>query len=193
MKSLKPTRRLEPGDRSPLIEVETIRSEQITVPSPEGMTHLQFRRYAGCPICNIHLRSITRRHEEIVGAGIREVVVFHSSSEDMLPHQGELPFAVIADPDKKLYVTFGVEKSRWALLHPQAWSRPMDPRAWVTVARGLRAGGRPYPTKRESLIGLPADFLIDIEGQVRAVKYGRHFSDQWSVDELLRLATSTRD
>jgi len=29
----------------------------------------------------------------------------------MLEFQGELPFAAIADPDKKLYAEFGVESS----------------------------------------------------------------------------------
>lgn len=34
-----------------------------------------------------------------------------------------------------------------------------------------------------------ADFLIDPEGRVLAVKYGEHVDDQWSVDELLKIAT----
>jgi hypothetical protein len=28
------------------------------------------RRFAGCPICNLHLREIARRHDELVAAGI---------------------------------------------------------------------------------------------------------------------------
>ncbi|HEU5380442.1 MAG TPA: redoxin domain-containing protein [Ktedonobacteraceae bacterium] len=92
-------------------ELETIRSEQVQIPHPEHLIHLQFRRFASCPICNRHLHSIVERHDEIVANGIREVVVFYSSVEEMLPYQGDLPFAAIADPEQTLYPEFGVESS----------------------------------------------------------------------------------
>lgn len=65
-------------------ELVTIHGDPVQIPEPQRLMHLQFRRYAGCPVCNLHLGSITRRHEEILAAGIREVVVFHSSAEMML-------------------------------------------------------------------------------------------------------------
>ena len=68
------------------------------IPDSQRLVHLQFRRYAGCPICNVHLRSMARHHDDIRAAGILEVAIFHSPAEDMLPHQGDLPFAVVADP-----------------------------------------------------------------------------------------------
>jgi hypothetical protein len=37
-------------------------------------------------------------------------------------------------------------------------------------------------------LGLPAEFLIAPSGQIKAVKYGTHAYDQWSVDELIALA-----
>jgi AhpC/TSA family len=179
--------RLAPGDAVTPRELTTIRSERILIPAPDVLTHLQFRRYAGCPICNLHLRSVARRHNEMVAAGIREIAMFHSSVENMLPHQGALPFAAVADPGRDLYTAFGVESSVRAVLHPRAWSTPLNPRAWSVVVRGIRAGGSPAPARGESALGLPGDFLIDPEGRLRAVKYGRHADDQWSVDELLQL------
>ncbi len=169
----------------------TIRSERIRVPDSNRLTHLQFRRYAGSPICNLHLRSVARRYDEIVAAGICEIAVFHSSVRDMLPHQGELPFAVVSDPERTLYAEFGVESSMRAVLHPRAMGAPLHPAAWSAVVRSIRAGGSPFPTRGDSVLGLPADFLIAADGTVRAVKYGRHASDHWSVDELLRLAGSS--
>jgi hypothetical protein len=56
------------------------------------------------------------------------------------------------------------------------------------VIRGIRAGGTPFSTGGQTVLGLPADFLIGPDGRVRAVKYGRHAGDQWSVDDLLRVA-----
>ncbi len=72
-------------------ELTTIQGERITIPVPEFRTHLQFRRFAGRAGCNLHLRSIAKRHDEILGAGLREVVVFYSSAQAIKPDQGDLP------------------------------------------------------------------------------------------------------
>jgi peroxiredoxin len=169
------------GDLLKHRELLTIHGEPVQVPEPERLVHLQFRRYAGCPICNMHLRSVSQRHEEILAAAIREVVVFHSSAETMLEFQGELPFAVIADPAKKLYAEFGVESSLKAVLNPRAPLAGFRARSVVhSVRRAIGIG--------EKHLGLPADVLIAPDGLVLAAKYGKYASDQWSVDELLDLA-----
>jgi len=179
--------KLSSGSLFPQHELETISGEHIRVPDNAHLVHLQFRRFAGCPLCNLHLRSIVRRHPEITGAGIREVVVFHSSREELLEQGADVPFAVVADPHKELYLEFGVEASPRALLDPRVWLPIM-----VGVARSalhiLQNKGRPpklMPTGGR--LGLPADFLIGADGRLLAVKYGAHAYDQWSVDELLGL------
>jgi peroxiredoxin len=165
--------------------LRSITGEPVPVPDPARPIHLQFRRFAGCPVCHLHLRSFVRRHDEIAAAGVREVVVFHSTVDDLLSHARDLPFAVIADPGKRLYVEFGVESSRRALLHP---------RVWGAIAAGVVhslidvfRGRRPMPSINPpgGRYGLPADFLIATDGRVLAAKYGEHADDQWSVDELL--------
>ena len=60
--------------------------EPVALPDPDRLVHLQFRRFAGCPVCNLHLRTIVRRHAEITAAGVREVVVFHSSATELREH-----------------------------------------------------------------------------------------------------------
>jgi peroxiredoxin len=179
---------LSVGDTVAPRVLTTIRSEAVPIPDARLLVHLQFRRYAGCPICNVHLHSMARRHDGIRAAGIREVAVFHSPAEDMLPHQGALPFAVVADPQRLLYAEFGVEASRRAVTHPRSWTTGLNPRVYPAVLRGLRNGGSPGPRHGETVLGLPADFLIDPAGRLVAVHYGRHANDQWSVDELIQLA-----
>jgi peroxiredoxin len=181
--------RLSTGETITPRVLTTIRSEAVPIPDATCFVHLQFRRYAGCPICTIHMRSLARRHDEIRVAGIREIAVFHSPAEDMLPHHSNLPFAVIADPQRLLYTEFGVEASLHAVLHPRAWTTPLKPSAYPVVLRGLRNGGSPGPRHGETVLGLPADFLIDPAGRVQALQYGRHANDQWSVDQLIALAS----
>ena len=161
-------------------ELMTTRSQQIRLPDPASLVHLQFRRYAGCPFCNLHLRSFAHRYQQLVAAGIREVVVFQSQAADLLAQQGDVPFAVIPDPQRKLYAEFAVASSPRAVL---------DPRAWLAGARAVIKKRPVLPANRQQALGLPADFLLAPDGLVLACKYGVHAYDQWSVDDLLHLAS----
>jgi len=174
-------------------ELMTIHGERVTVPDARQLVHLQFRRFAGCPVCNLHLQSVVRRHDEIVAAGICEIVVFHSTRDELLAQEADLPFAVIADPDRKLYAEFGVESSVRALLDPRAWISILHAvfNAFPAVVRGQRRA--PSVNPRGGRFGLPADFLIGKDGRVIACKYGAHADDQLSVDEVLDLARMQRD
>jgi hypothetical protein len=125
------------------------------VPEPGRLVHLQFRRFAGCPVCNLHLRSVVLRHDEIVASGVREVVVFHSPAAELRPHAADLPFAVVADPGKRLYREFGVEAGRRALLDTRAWG-PIVRGVARDLTRALRER-RPLPslTPHGGRLGLP--------------------------------------
>jgi hypothetical protein len=173
-------------------QLSTISGATLSIPDPARLVHLQFRRFAGCPVCHLHLRSFVRHARAISAAGVLEVVVFHSTPQELQPHAGDLPSCVVADPDKRLYREFGVESGARALLDPRAWL----PILWA-VAHGLVAllRGRaraPSMAPHGGRWGLPADFLIASNGRVVACKYGEHADDQWSVDELLAHASTAR-
>ena len=175
-----PAEKFKVGDVVPPMTLMNIHGVAVTIPSAKSkLIHLKFRRFAGCPICNLHLQSFVQRNSEIEAAGIREVVIFHSPKESLLPYQGKFPFDVIGDPEKKLYAQFGVGSSIFAIL---------DVRAWPAIVRGNSAKDKPTAEPEGGVTGLPADFLINAEGKIVASHYGRHSYDQWSVDELLVLA-----
>jgi hypothetical protein len=119
------------------------------------------------------------------------VAIFHSSADELRRHAGDLPFALVADPDKALYRRFAVEAAPRALL---------DPRAWLPILRAVAYAlwtlvrGGPLPPLRPAggRLGLPADFLIDGDGQLLAAHYGAHADDHWSVDEILALVLRAR-
>lgn len=187
------TGQLTAGTRIPEQAMVDLSGDELPVPDSRELVHLQFRRFAGCPVCNLHLRSVAQRHEEIRAAGVREVALFHSSADDLRSYGAdELPFPVVADPDKRLYRAYGVESSPRALL---------DPRAWPSIIKGVLAslGGIirhrrrvPPMTPEGGRYGLPADVLIASDGTVVACYYGTHASDQWSVDDLLAAARPHR-
>lgn len=170
-------------------QLVSVSGDVVPIPDPDRLVHLQFRRFAGCPICNIHLQSIVRRHDEIAGAGIHEVVVFHSTDDELRRYVDELPFAVVGDPGKALYAEFGVGSGPRAVLDPRAVAPTVVSvaRQVVTGTRGDKPITNLHPTGGR--LGLPADFLIGSDGRVVACKYGTHANDQWSVDEVLAHAS----
>lgn len=176
----------------PARQLTAVSGARVQVPDRERLVHLQFRRFAGCPVCNLHLRSFARSNADVLAAGVCEVVVFHAPAAELRPHVEGLPFAVIPDPGKQLYAEFGVESATRALL---------DPRAWPAIVKGVLASlwgilhdRRPAPalSPHGGRFGLPADFLIGNDGRVLAVKYGQHANDHWTIDELLGLARGER-
>jgi peroxiredoxin len=171
------------GDRDefPRLELKTIHGDSVAIPDAKSpWVHLQFRRFAGCAFCNMHLQKLIQSQAAIKTAGIREVIIFHSSREILLPHQGGFPFDIIADPEKVLYQQFGIETSPLALLHPGALANTL---------RAQMMPNRPHTKAENGTLGLPAEFLISQDGHVAKSHYGKHGYDQWSVETLLRHAS----
>jgi AhpC/TSA antioxidant enzyme len=164
--------------------------EAVPIPDPDRLVHLQFRRFAGCPICSVHLASIVRRHDEIADDGVREMVIFHSTDQELRRYVGDLPLAVVGDPAKALYAEFGVGSSAPAVLDPRAVPPALE--SMVRQGYWRKRGGKPVanPHPPGGRLGLPADFLIAPDGRVLACKHGTHANDQWTVDEVLAHAYS---
>ena len=124
------SRHLNAGDTIAPHQLQAISGESVSIPDPDPakLTHLELRRFAGCPVCNLHLRSVVMRKDELAGGGHPRGgrVPFDPRGPAQVP--AELPFDVIADPDKKLYGEFGVESAPRAML---------SPRAWGAIIRGL--------------------------------------------------------
>lgn len=184
--------RLQIGTTAPDLALTDVTGTSVPVPHPDGLAHLQFRRFAGCPVCNLHLRGFAVRHGELRAAGVLETAVFHSPASELAPYADSLPFPLVADPGQALYRAYGVERGVRALL---------DPRVWPTIVRAAAGSLVPLLRGRERLpaarplggrYGLPADFLVSADGRILAAHYGAHAADHWSVDQVLALAAAHR-
>ena len=172
--------KFKPGDIVLATTLESVTGEPIRLPDPKRLVHLQFRRFVDCPICNTHIAELRARAHEIGAAGIREVIVFHSSAKSIRTYQKDVPFLLVGDPKKALYKEFGVGTSLGF----------MSLKALVAAMRGM-ARGHFGLRLLEGPLGLPGDFLIAPSGHIKAAKYGTHAYDQWSVDELIAIAKAT--
>ena len=172
------SKRRLPGEHLPALRFESLHGDRLELPGA-NLVHLQFRRFAGCPVCNLHLQSFARSHDRLKEASILTVAFFHSTTQQMRAYQGSLPFPCVADPERRWYAYFGVERSLLAAAHP---------RVMVAAIKGLfTAPSNPFVGGTQQT-GLPADFLIDRENAIVAAHYGSHANDQWSVDDVLELA-----
>ena len=170
------------------VQLPTVQGSIVSIPDGEHLVHMQFRRFAACPVCNVHIRAFVRRYDEVVAAGVREVVVFYSDTKTTFKLQAHLPFSAIADPGKELYTKFGASRRSSFL---RAYDLRLMPSTWSGAFRELIRGD-PLPVaigNREDKRGLPSEFLISPDGRVLAVKYGKALNDHWSVDEVLELAS----
>lgn len=163
----------------PNLELKSVSGEKILIPDAELFVHLQFRRFTGCPICNTHIGELSERINEIKNAGIKEVVFFHSQAEDIQSFQKDIPLTFVADPEKKYYREFSVERS---LMYLSLSALGAAIRGMARGKISMKMTGGPQ--------GLPAEFLVSPSGEIVAAKYGKHAYDQWSVDELLRIVKS---
>jgi peroxiredoxin len=169
--------KLKAGTQIQRMQLNNIKDETVDIPNNKGKyVHIQFRRFSGCPVCNLHLQEFIKRKSELDQANIQEVVFFHSSKENLLEYQGQFPFDVIADPQKNYYKEFGVEQSIWAILHPKA--------IWASIKGNLKKNN-PRFISENGILGLPADFLVSPQGEILGVHYGKHASDQWTMEAVI--------
>lgn len=126
---------------------------------------LSFFRDASCPFCNLRLYELTRKHEQYRRQGLEVVAVFNSSPEVIKRYLGKRnrPFPMLGDADKEIFRLYGVESS-WGILMKGMFNFS---RMFSAFAKGfMPAAGAFKPL-------LPADFLIDPAGRVRATYYSR--------------------
>jgi hypothetical protein len=147
-------RKIRVGETVHPRELITIVGERIRIPDQGQFVHLQFRRFAGCAGCNLHLREFAKRLEETTAAGIREVAVFYSPVKAMMPHQGDLPFRRRLRSGKGLV--------------PGIWRRDKAPFGSV-AARVVRLGAR-----RDH----PPDVSSAAEGRREQARTARGFPDR---------------
>ena len=132
---------------------------------------LSFFRDAACPFCSFRVHELTHRYADWQRQGLEILAVFSCSDQEVRQHVSRhpRPFRLIADPDLQLYNEYGVEQSTTALFKAVLFRLPR-------IIRSLMVGGRPDP-KNPHIRLVPADFLIDENGKVVDLWYGRDVSD----------------
>ena len=143
---------------------------------------LSFFRDAACPFCNYRIYELTQKHKEWQDAGMEVVVVFSDTKDKVrdLVAKRPRPFTMICDPRLKLYDRYGVEKSQAALFKAFVFNLP-------EIIKGFLKGAK--PTNNPHMTIVPADFLIDVDGRIVDIWYGKNTADHIPFQRLIEFAS----
>ena len=173
--------RLTVGMKAPSLVAETIDGRRAELAALRGRTVLvKFYRFATCPVCNWHMKAFIHDYAALDQLGIKTIVLFHSPGEKVQRmHRHALPFDIVADPSRRIFTAYGVERS---------WAGMFSLSVWATYARAMAAGFAPgMLTSDGGMNGQPADFIIDGDGRIAYAHYGKNYVDALGVPQILEI------
>lgn len=140
---------------------------------------LSFFRDAGCPFCNFRVYELTHQYRGWQQQNLEVIAVFSDTAEQVrhFVARHPRPFTMLADPNLDIYNQYGIEHSSSALLKALMFRLP-------TIFKGIAKGGRPSNNPHVKLV--PADFLIDEQGMIEEIWYGRNTSDHIPLERVSR-------
>jgi len=163
--------RLTNGQSAPAFSALTWDEKPVSLQDYEGKKlWLAFFRYASCPLCNVRVRAIYRRVDQLQREGVSVVAVFQSPGAKVREYvlEGDVPpMPIIADPKMQLYQQYALERSVLGFLQPRNLSGMLE-------ARKLKVGGISPDGPMDRI---PGDFLVGADGRLVDVFYGSAISD----------------
>lgn len=143
---------------------------------------LSFFRFAACPFCNLRVHNLVSQFDEF-GENFTVVAIFDSGIEELTRTAGRhhAPFPILADEDNRYYRQFAVERSMLGVLKGFVFRMPQL--LYAVFAKGyvpLHIGGH--------VATMPMNALVDEQGVVQYVHYGRDEGDHMPIDAVKRFA-----
>jgi thioredoxin-dependent peroxiredoxin len=167
----------------------------LTLPAIDGSTYntsdllggpfmLSFFRFASCPFCNMRIRELARRYDDLSDQ-FSIVAVFDSSLPDLIKNMEghNAPFPILADESNHYYREYGIEHSVWGMIKGLVTRFP-------TFLKGVFSGYIPN-IFRADLTTIPADFLIDKSGTIKVVYYGKDEGDHLPFEQVKAFGNAT--
>lgn len=176
------SQKLNIGDKAPYFETIDTNGDTIKLSNYKGKKVLiAFFRYAGCPVCNFRVHDLIENYDSIRSKGYQIVVIYESDNVTLKEYLFEtpVPFTVIGNPKLNLYKEYRVEKSFWKMLGSAFKKQPKE---------AMKKGNKLFSKKHKrdgNLTRLPADFIVDENGILKAVHYGTNIGDHLPITEIL--------
>jgi peroxiredoxin Q/BCP len=140
---------------------------------------LTFYRNVGCPICNLRFHELQEQADYFKSKGLVLLAVYESSAENMKQYlEGENPYAImIPNQDQSLYQLYDIDKSMGKVM-----------KGLFHGAMGKMKKGKDLFKQKVKADGssdrIGADFLIDENGKINTVYYGKFLGDHLPITEI---------
>lgn len=168
--------KLEKGKKAIDFRTKDIFDNPVDLESYKGnKILLTFYRGASCPFCNLRVHSIIKQMENFNVKGLKVLAFFMSDKEEILKYVGKqkAPFPIIADPQKKYYTLYGLEKSFIGKIKAMLRMKTM---------MEIFSNGFFNLNALKDDNTLPADFLINKNSEIELAYYGKDFGDHLDIE-----------
>ena len=174
--------KLKQGDKINSLALPSINGDIFNIKNISGKkTLVTFYRFATCPFCNLRIFELNKRYPEL-GAEFKIVAIFDSKidflAKSMKKH--DTPFTILADENFKYFDKYEVEQSAWKFIVGTTLG-------FLRFCKALSKGYIPLQMKG-SLTTIPVDILINTDGIIEKVYYGKNTADHLSFEEIKEFA-----
>jgi len=141
---------------------------------------ISFYRYSSCPFCHLRINE-TINNKKNFGENFETIAIFNCSLESLqkASTKHDSSVFILADENRFYFDKYNVEKSAFGVFLGSV----------IGFFRFMKAifikGYNPLTSISGAFTGLPVDILIDENGVVRDVKYGKTTIDHISMDEVI--------
>jgi peroxiredoxin len=169
---------MQPGQSAKNFTIEDIAGTTVSLTDyRDKHLMLSFYRYASCPLCNLRVQHLIQQYPSYSQKGLQMIAVFQSPQASIRKYVGkqDIPFPVIADPERILYQEYGVESSWIGFIKGSLRLSALTSAATKGYLPGKMEG-------QKSII--PADFLICPDLTIQVAYYGKDIGDHLPIQKI---------
>ena len=174
--------RLSKGDVINNLNLPAITGEHFDIKEISGKkTLLTFYRFATCPFCNLRIYEMHQRFSELQN-NLHVVAIFDSPLEFLIKSMKKhnTSFTILADENFEYFSKYEIEQSMWKFMIGTTTN-------FFRFCRALSKGFVPIIMKG-SITTVPVDILINTDGIIEKVHYGKNTADHLIFEEIKRFA-----
>ena len=176
--------KIKVGDKISELSLPNIDGTEFDLVKIQGKKALiSFYRYSSCPFCHLRINE-TINNKNNFGEGFETIAIFNCTLESLQKSSSkhEASISILADEDRKYFDKYSVQKSGFGVLVGSV----------IGFFRFIKAifikGFNPLKSLSGAFTGLPVDILINEEGIVEKVKYGKTTIDHIPMSEIIKFS-----
>ena len=174
---------IKKGDKVPNIKLSAIDGSQFDSELLLGKKYLvTFFRFATCPFCNTRLAELVNNRDKL-GDEFEIIAIFESQLDHLQKHASKhfAKFPILADPARKYYREFNVEKSVLGMFKGMIFRMP-------TLLKGMFSGYVPREISSRMLT-MPLSLLVDDKGVIQSIYQGQDEGDHIPMQRVVEFAS----